>query len=228
MADFKTHVSFGIALGILGVIGSISTALGGGSAELLALFIAATLGSILPDIDSDSGIPFHTVFGSLSLIFGTLTLIDLSRQATLSLSSVLIRSAGVSLFVWLIVGTIFKHFTKHRGMAHSIPGAVLSGLVAFFIASSAHFSEKEAFIIGNFVLLGYLIHLLLDEMYAAVNFDGIPFIPKHSLGTAMKLFSHSFTLNVILYGVIASLCIGNLEKFTLLSHDIWSEIQYRK
>src|SRR5437868_5398977 len=81
-------------------------------------------------------------------------------------------AGGVALFVWGIVGTIFKRVTHHRGMAHSIPAAVLAGLATFFAASHFYFSDQDAFLLGVAVLAGYVVHLILDEIYAGVNFHG--------------------------------------------------------
>jgi hypothetical protein len=53
--------------------------------------------------------------------------------------------------------------------------------------------------------IGFASHLILDELHSGVSSEGIPFIPKKSLGTALKLFSDSQLVNVATYGVLLSL-----------------------
>lgn len=178
MADFKTHISFGIALGILGTIGIVSVSLSSGPGLLLAAFVAATLGSVFPDIDSDSGVPYHVTFGSLALVAGTLVFAEYSRYGGVDWRSFLYYAGGTALFVWVIVGTVFKHFTKHRGMAHSIPASILTGLGAFMLCSRFAFDDVDAFLVGSAASVGYLAHLVLDEVYAATNFNGLIFSPS--------------------------------------------------
>ena len=69
MASFRTHFSSGIVLGVLGSFLMLGFGIAGGAGFFAALFIAATVGALAPDMDSDSGVPFHVVFGSLSANF---------------------------------------------------------------------------------------------------------------------------------------------------------------
>ncbi|HWQ60606.1 MAG TPA: metal-dependent hydrolase [Candidatus Fimivivens sp.] len=225
MADFKTHASFGIALGILGVIGTVTAAIADGPGILVALFAAATLGSVLPDIDSDSGVPFHVTFGSLSLVSGALVFLSFSKDPSIGWQGAALRALGVTAFVWIVVGAIFRRFTRHRGMAHSIPGALLSGLATFFLASRYSFGDADAFLLGTAITAGYLVHLILDELWAAVNFHGKPFHPNAALGSALKLFSDSMPVNVAVYGAILFLLAGNVTRFVSLATSLWGSVR---
>lgn len=225
MADFRTHMSFGIALGILGVIGAVSTAIADGPGLLVALFASAALGSVLPDIDSDSGVPFHVTFGSLSLISGTLTFLSFINDPSIGWQGAALRSLGVTAFVWIVVGALFRRLTRHRGMAHSIPGAILSGLSVFFLASRYSFGDPDSFLLGTAITAGYLVHLILDEVYAAVNFHGKPFRPNAALGSALKFFSNSMPVNVAVYGVILFMLFGNVDRFVLLATSLWGAVR---
>lgn len=224
MADFKTHSAFGAALGVLGAIGLACTALNDGSGFSVAVFGAALLGSILPDMDSDSGVPFHTVFGSLSLVFGVLTFIELSKSGVYEPYSIAIRAFGASFIVWGVVGTVFKRFTRHRGMAHSIPAAILSGMVTDVLALKFSFTQQESFLLGVVIMAGYLLHLILDELYAAVHFDGTPFKPKHSLGSAMKIVSHSIPMNIVIYACIFFMLAGNFSRYYEITRALLKRI----
>ncbi|NTW13845.1 MAG: hypothetical protein HGA31_02315 [Candidatus Moranbacteria bacterium] len=224
MAAFRTHTTFGTALGILSVIGLVFTALNSGSGFLVAVFTMALLGSILPDLDSDSGTPFHAVFGSLSLVMGTLTFIELLKNSINDPLGMLLKVLGVVIFVWCVLGTVFKRFTRHRGMAHSIPAALLSALIANMVAMRFSFTEQESFLLGIVIMAGYLVHLILDELYATIHFDGTPFKPKHSLGTALKLSSRSIPMNITIYTTIIFLIVGNGSRYYELARTLLRRI----
>jgi membrane-bound metal-dependent hydrolase YbcI (DUF457 family) len=224
MASFRTHVSFGIAAGVFAAVALPALSIAGAPGSVLVAVVVLALGSILPDMDSDSGIPFHMAFGSLSLVSGALTFMSSYEKTPSDWQGNIIAAVGVSLFVWVVVGYVFKRFTRHRGMAHSIPAALLSGLVTFFVASRLSFSDPEAFLLGVAMISGYLVHLVLDEIWAAVNFHGIPFIPNKALGSALKIFSSSMPSNVVVYGAIAFLLLGNMDRFLPLFEMFWSQI----
>ena len=105
-------------------------------------------------------------------------------------------------------------------MAHSIPAAFLSGLFVFSLAVRMSFDEWHAFLLGIAMVAGYLLHLLLDEVYAAVNFHGTPFVPNAAFGSALKLFSGSRSINIFVYGAIAFFLAGNGEHLFRLSERL--------
>lgn len=214
MASFRTHVSFGIAFGVLGAFSlvGLSTAPEPWSFFCASLFLVS-VGAILPDMDSDSGLPFHVTFGSLALIAGGIAFLLASRLAPGEYGTIAIASVLSAAGVWGGVGSLFKRFTRHRGMAHSIPAALFSGLVVFSVTNRFDVSSWDGFLLGVSVSAGYLLHLILDEAYAAINFHGKLFVPNRSLGSALKFFSRSRPINVLLYGSILFLWFGNAEVF---------------
>lgn len=224
MASFRTHASSGVSLGFLIVMGILFFSISDNFGLLVAVFLVATLGSVLPDIDSDSGIPFHITFGSLSFISGTFVFAELFRREFPMWWEGLAWSVGTMGAVWVVGGYFFKRFTKHRGMAHSIPAAILFGLLVFFFGSRFSFGDADAFLLAVSGILGYIIHLILDEMYAAVNFSGKVFTPKRSLGSALKLFSHSRKITVALYGLLLFLFAGNVNRFYDLAITFWRKV----
>lgn len=224
MASFRSHISLGIASGILGAGGLISMAFFDAPDFLMTVFVAAVLGSVLPDMDSDSGIPFHVSFGSFAVVAAVLAGSSAYRETPEDFVRVALWTSSAFVFVYLVLGAIFKRFTRHRGMAHSLPAAVLAGLLAFFLASHFSYSDGEAFILGLAMLAGYFGHLLLDELYAAVNFHGTPFIPNKSLGSALKLASDDTAINVYVYGAILFLLAGNTGRFANLAEALWARL----
>lgn len=225
MASFRSHISLGIASGILGVLGMLSLAFFDAPDFLLAVWAAAVLGSVLPDMDSDSGVPFHVSFGSFALVASALVSSSVYRETPEDWTHIALWAAGVFAFVYLILGALFKRFTRHRGMAHSLPAALLSGLVTFFLAVHFSFSDMEAFILAVAMVAGYIGHLVLDELYAAVNFHGTPFIPNKSLGSALKLASHDTLINLMVYGAILYLLAGNIGRFANLAEDFLAAVR---
>ena len=210
MASFRAHVSVGIALGAVNVLALIAFALVPPDWSYFALAVmAVSVGAVVPDIDSDSGIPFHVGFGSLSLLSGVLAfLFAWTYSAT---NSVLLIGGPILavLFTWCVVGSIFKKFTRHRGMTHSVPAAAIFGLLLFLLASYLNFSDWHAFLLGLSLTAGYLAHLILDEVWAATNFHGTPFVPNKAFGSALKFISHYQTANVVTYTILFILLFAN-------------------
>lgn len=224
MASFRSHISLGIASGILGGGALISLAVLDQPNFLLVVFVAAVLGSVLPDMDSDSGIPFHVSFGSCAVVAAALAGSSAYRETPDDLVRATLWAAGAFSFVYLVLGALFKRFTRHRGMAHSLPAALLAGLATFFLAVHFSFTDMEAFVLGVAMMVGYVGHLILDELYAAVNFHGTPFIPNKALGSALKLFSDDKLINVAVYGGILFLMAGNVDRFTNLAEKFWQTV----
>lgn len=217
MASFRAHFSLGILLGIAAVAGIVSFALADDSSFFIAVFVAAVIGGIMPDMDSDSGIPFHVTFGVLSCIAGSLALLHVMHTTSHDYQLLVGWPVGAMFLVWVVGGAIFKQLTRHRGMVHSIPAALLSGLVTFMISQKYGFTESDAFLLSVALTIGFIGHLVLDEMWAAVNFHGVPFVPNKAFGSALKLFSHSKLTNIIVYGLVLFFLAGNWESLSHLS-----------
>jgi len=224
MASFRLHISFGIASGILGGIALISLAVLDAPSLILAVFTTAVLGSVLPDMDSDSGIPFHVSFGSFAVVAAALLGSSAYGETPDDLVRVVLWTSGAFGFVYLVLGSIFKRFTRHRGMAHSVPAALLAGLATFFLAAHFSFTDMEAFVLAVAMAAGYSGHLILDELYAAVNFHGTPFVPNKALGSALKLFSDDTFANLMVYGGILFLSAGNVGRFANLAERFWRTV----
>ncbi|NCU41671.1 MAG: hypothetical protein EOM19_03015 [Candidatus Moranbacteria bacterium] len=220
IANFRTHILVGGGLGMLGAISCSTLELLDKPEMLALLFFVIVLASTLPDIDSDSGIPFHIIFGSFS--FFIVLQIFVFLEENVFYERIILALIG-GFFMWVFGGSLFKRFTRHRGMAHSIPAVMLCGLGIFFVASSFSFSDKESFLLAIFGMIGYLSHLILDEAYALVDFRGNHFSPKRSLGSALKLFSLSKRKNFIMYGLIIFLLMGNIFRFQELSQTLWDQ-----
>jgi ABC-type spermidine/putrescine transport system permease subunit I len=81
---------------------------------------------------------------------------------------------------------LFTRHTTHRGMIHSLPVAATCGIITAAIAYWLYeLPPPKAWLAGSFVTLGFITHLLLDEI-SAINLFGIR--SRRSFGTAMKLW----------------------------------------
>lgn len=205
MALFREHITVGALTGAAGVVLLYFYALVTDPVLLALLFIVTAVASFLPDVDSDSGTPYHIVFGLFSLGCGAVAFYyALNNYADLWYALVGIPAA-VLLFTWFIVGDIFKHFTHHRGIMHSVPMMGIVGLLAYLAAHHLAQGKMLSWWFAAAAAIGFATHLILDEVHSEVNFEGVPFAAKKSLGTALKLFSESRLVNVCTYLLLALL-----------------------
>ncbi len=215
MAGYKAHFAFGVltaacvAVAML-VISWVSLMV------MPVVFLLAVIGSMLPDLDSDTGMPVRLLFGTLAVAtFGLALFYVMNNTATSWLQQGLI-AVGAGLFVYFIIGGIFKHFTEHRGVFHSIPAALVMGLVAMSVSGLLGIGEKMALVVGLAITAGYLSHLVLDEINSTVNLSGIPFKPKKSLGTALKLTGGSKMMTTAIYVALVVFLVMNADRLSVL------------
>ncbi len=211
MASFRAHVTVGAVASMATVVAVYFYALLTDPILLGVLFGVTVIGSFLPDVDSDSGIPFYMVFGAATLaVTGVALYYALSRWP-----GQYEYVGGVPLLVmavtWFVIGGIIKRFTKHRGIFHSIPATAIAGLATFLAAKHFGIDADAAILLGAGVSIGYASHLVMDEVHSDVNMDGNPFTNKRSLGTAVKFFSHSHGVTLATYLILATLLYTALQ-----------------
>jgi membrane-bound metal-dependent hydrolase YbcI (DUF457 family) len=200
MADFKTHISTSTVVGI--GYGALGHACGMTLATSMLAGGLCSVAGMLPDLDSDTGVPLRE-----SIAFGAaivpMMLIDRLQHMGLSNEAIVLAGGLIYLIVRFGVSDIFKKYTVHRGMWHSIPAAATCGLLTFLIASGPDLEVRLFKSIA--VVLGFMIHLLLDELWSFER-KGVGIRVKKSFGTAMKFWSRrSMWANVSTYGKLAIL-----------------------
>lgn len=200
LADFKTHITASTVLGI--TYGAAGFYLYGIS--LPHSVVAGTLCSVagmLPDLDSDSGVPLRETMCFVAVLVPMLTLRRFYQFGWTPETMAFV--AGVMyVAIRFGIGFLFKRFTKHRGMWHSFPAALIAGMITYLLCLSPEIGIR-AFKAWA-VVLGFVSHLFLDEIYS-VDLNGKKIRIKKSSGTAMKFLGDNMIANVLAYGVLVGL-----------------------
>jgi len=180
MADFKTHVSFSTAAGVVygsGIwlldVPAPTCAIAGGICAIAGMF---------PDIDSKTS---RALQETLYLLAGLVCILVSFRLREFNLNGDLVLFIGAAVFLLtkFVVGAIVAHTTVHRGMVHSIPSALIAGALLYLLTSGPD-GYRAIKAIG--LMIGFMSHLILDEVYS-VDVRGIRM--KKSFGTALKFTS---------------------------------------
>ena len=152
------------------------------AAETQALFAVGTVASLLPDIDADDSTPLRATFDFAGIVVGFLVAFAFAGRFK-ALELMLIWAGTWALVRWP-VRLLFARFTVHRGIWHSLLMAAVLGLGAGIAADLwLGLSARLAWLVAAFVLVGYVTHLVLDEV-ASVDLLGRQV--KRSFGTALK------------------------------------------
>ena len=163
----------------------------------LAAFLTWIAG-MLPDLDSESGKPVREIFGVTAALAPLILMQHLHEwggdtERVMLFCLILygtVRYGGAGLLGWLSV---------HRGMFHSIPAMLIAAEAAFLCYS--HHDVMVRLLMAGGVGLGFLSHLLLDEMYS-VRWDGARIRLAKSAGSAMKFAGRNFAPNAITWGLL--------------------------
>ncbi|MDO5554363.1 MAG: metal-dependent hydrolase [Planctomycetia bacterium] len=213
MAGYRTHITCSSVAGA--ALGTWAHAL---CHETLSLSILSgclcSLGGILPDIDSKNSTAFQRVM-SLVSGFTALMLVSRLRDFPLTAEAVVIIGGLAFLLTWTFFGGAIKKLTRHRGMCHSIPMALIAAEIIFLLSSG---SASDRLFKGIAIFLGVMVHLILDEFYS-VQVTGTkgPYIKK-SFGTALKIIDFDNLKATIVFFVI----LGFLTE-AALNEPVWTE-----
>lgn len=197
MAGFETHIGTSTALGIAYAAGGWYLGLPLESCVLAGGL--CSMAGMLPDLDSDSGVPVREM---MSLTAATVPLLLYERFQALGVSheTLVVMLGGAYLAIRFGVGQIFKRYTVHRGMWHSIPAMLTAGFLAFLLASGSDVMIRGFKAVG--VMLGFFSHLALDEIWS-LGVRGGKLSVKRSFGTALKFWGKDRWANWIAYANLA-------------------------
>lgn len=212
LANFNTHISVatvasGVAASALYSIGFVSIQ------EMVLLWLVGTFGGILPDIDSDNSTAIKLIYRILTAVISVLALLLLAgRFSLIELWLAILAMMGV--MRWMVM-PIFTSLTRHRGIFHSVLAAVFFCFSATAIAG-LHFNSLLSWTIGAFCFFGFIVHLLLDEVYSV---DLLNRTVKRSFGTAMKPFSLKYKK----VSLLMALATASVWMVTPSSQPFWDQ-----
>ena len=191
----------------------------------------------MPDVDSDSSIPIREVMCFAAAVTPMLML-DRLQHMGLSHSAIVVASACIYIIVRFGVGDLLRAVTVHRGMFHSVPAAIIAGLVASIVCSCEDMTHRFFKVFA--VALGYMTHLVLDEL-ASISLKRGQIQFKKSFGTAVKFWGNRAGPNLLTYTLLVFMVVAAIgdpllmEKFgyhpphspgTHSSHDSHSDLSH--
>ncbi len=220
MADFKTHMTVSCATGCVYAFAGLQA----GMHQTTCLLAGGLCGvsGMLPDLDSDSGRPLREAT-TLGAAVVPMLMIDRFEKLQLDHESMVLAAALVYITIRFFLAEVFRRYTVHRGMWHSLPAAAIVGMVAFLVMSSEDISVRIFKTMA--VVLGFMSHLILDEIWS-VDFKRGKYSFKRSFGTALKLWGNDRWANYATYtklGVISFLVYqdtGFMSRFGVENPDV--------
>ena len=187
MANFPTHLAVGIISS--GALATLTLASGMvAPADIVTLALAGAVGGVLPDIDLGNSRPSQALFTGLGIVIAFAVLFNVGYQY--SIAEMWVIWTATFLAIRFIGHNIFHHLSHHRGIFHSLLAAMLFAcLTAIFYVRGLGHGAGLAWLAGAFVLVGFVTHLVLDEIYSVDVYNEKI---KASFGTALKLadFQH--------------------------------------
>ncbi|MBX9925153.1 MAG: metal-dependent hydrolase [Hyphomicrobiaceae bacterium] len=227
MANFTTHIGVGtVVSGALATLTLGANVIDHGS--LVAVTLAGVVGSILPDIDLKDSRPSRALFSGLAIFFSFAVLF--SSAQTYSLAELWILWLGTLVGVRYGVHAVFHRIAVHRGVWHSLLAAafcaLLTSIVFKYVLGTP---DGIAWLGAAFMAVGYLTHLVLDEVYSV---DVMDTRIKASFGTALKLFDvnqwrHSLAMAILTIGAAAVAPPYNTFVQGLSSDQMWAGLRDR-
>jgi membrane-bound metal-dependent hydrolase YbcI (DUF457 family) len=227
MANFPTHIAVGTV--VSGALATVTVAADMVAPEnIVAVTLAGVLGSVLPDIDLKDSRPARAMFAGLAVFFSFAVLFSLERKY--SIVEMLILWMGTLVFVRYVVKEVFFNFSYHRGIWHSLLATAFCAFVTAIVYSKLlGRNEGVAWLAAGFMAIGYMTHLILDEIYSV---DVMDTRIKASFGTAVKPvdFNHpGHSAAMAVATVLAFLLTPPVGGFVkdISSRSLWASLQHR-
>ena len=186
MAGFRTHVTVSTVCGVL--YGAAVKPMGFDPATAFLAAGVTGVGGMLPDLDSDSGIPVRELT-SLAAAVLPMLLIPRIEHAGVGQEAMIVAVITLYFVIRHVGAYLLKSLSVHRGMFHSIPAMAIAGLVVYLAYDSPNVQIRLTLAAG--VMIGFLSHLVLDELYS-VDFNGLRIRLNSFAGSAVKFVSPSW------------------------------------
>ncbi|MBF0108120.1 MAG: metal-dependent hydrolase [Magnetococcales bacterium] len=196
MAGFKVHF---LAAAITG--GCLGTAmLQSGMLEphgVLAAFFLTSFGGVVPDLDADHSIVLATATTVMAVVVSFLAMFHW-RQGQGVVELIALWFGCYLFFKWVVLGFVTR-LTVHRGIVHSIPAAILGGIMTvLFLHDLLGWPDHLSWLGGGFFWTGYMVHLTVDELTGLKVFRLGGFGPS-LLGRALKFRGPGILSTVAVY-----------------------------
>ncbi len=227
MANFTTHIAVGTM--VSGGLATLTLAADVIAPEnLIAVTLAGVLGSVLPDIDLKDSRPSRALFSGLAIFLSFCVLFTVAFKYSIAEMWIL----WLGSFVLFRYGgeAVFHRFSYHRGIWHSI----LAGLLFWFLAVIVFKDvlgrhEGVAWLAGGFLFVGYLSHLVLDELFSV---DVLDTRVKASFGSALKLYDGRKLGDTAVVAIVAAILFTQTppaKPFVdgIASRELWAGLQQR-
>lgn len=211
MAGYREHISVsgmcGAAYGTSAVLFFGFTPVQGALAGVLTW-----VAGMLPDLDADGGKPVREIFGLLGAVVPLVAIRHLLRWCG-SVDGVVLSAIIIYALTRYGGATLLKKLSVHRGMFHSIPALFIAAELMFLAYVNDEIAVK--FLMATGVAIGFLSHLILDELYS-VQWSGLRLKLAKSAGSAFKLSSSRFVPNVFTYATLMFLTYLTLQDVGLI------------
>lgn len=193
MADFRTHMLTSTITGA--VYGFCGYQSGIPWPTCLVAGGLCSVSGMLPDLDSDSGRPLREATTLAAAVIPML-MVERFQRMGWGPENMVLAAAVVYLLIRFGLTEIFRRFTVHRGMWHSIPAACVVGMIAFLVMASEDITVRMFKTLA--VVMGFMSHLILDEIWS-IDFRRGQYRFKTSFGSALKFWGKDRWSNVTTY-----------------------------
>ncbi|UUO08270.1 metal-dependent hydrolase [Blastopirellula sp. J2-11] len=215
MAGFNTHITTSTIIGV--GYGAAAYAFMPDISATTCMLSAGlcSIAGILPDLDSGSGRPVKEISAFVAAM-APMLMIDRFRRLGMDPEAIALAGAIIYIVIRFGVAEVFKKYTKHRGMWHSVPAAISAALCAFLVVSGDELDIR--LLKTGAVFLGFMVHLTLDEIWSVEWHSFRPRFKK-SFGTAIKFWNpNSMWSNVSTYAKLAVLLFAAVGDPLLMEH----------
>jgi hypothetical protein len=203
MASYRGHLKLSTPLGLgYGALWLLNPQWAQDWAPIALGAGVCTVGGLLPDLDSDSGVPVRELFGISATAIAAAAFFPLRDRLGLTAEQALVIVIAVYFLIRYGVSMLFGKLTAHRGMFHSLPAMGIAGLTVYLLFPTTDVLLK-LYLAGG-VMVGFLSHLVLDEIYA-VDFMGAKLRFNQFAGSAVKFTSKSVLATVTCYAILIAL-----------------------
>jgi membrane-bound metal-dependent hydrolase YbcI (DUF457 family) len=211
MAGYREHISVSGLLGLCYGTGA-TFAFGFTPIQGALAGVLTWVAGMLPDLDSDTGKPIREVFGLLAAVAPFAMMGHLLRWGGNPEGAIFL---AIVLYALIRYGASFvlAKASVHRGMFHSLPALLIAAEIAYLAYKSNVVNVK--LLMAGGVALGFLSHLILDELYS-VEWSGVRVRLNKSAGSALKFVGRNFLPNVLTYAMLMLLTYATLVDLGVL------------